>query len=44
MVPAARGPARLVFHSDVAIRRVWRYPPKWRLVADAELEALSREI
>ena len=42
-VPAARGPACLVFHSEAAIRRVWRYPPNWRQLTDAELEVLSWE-
>ena len=42
-VPAAKGPACLVFHSDAAIRRVWRYPPNWRQLNDAELEVLSWE-
>jgi hypothetical protein len=40
-VPAARGPACLVFHSDAAIRRVRRYPPNGCQLSDAELEVLS---
>ena len=40
-VPAAKGPACLMFHSEGAIRRVWRYPPNWRQLTDAELEVLS---
>ncbi len=42
-VPAAKGPACLVFHSDTAIRRVWRYPANWRQLSDTELEVLSWE-
>ena len=42
-VPSAKGPACLVFHSDAAIRRVWRYPANWRQLTDAELEVLSWE-
>ena len=37
----ARGPRCLLFSSEGAIRRVWRYPPTWRALPDAELEALS---
>jgi hypothetical protein len=43
VVPAARGPACLVFHSDAAIRRVWRYPANWRQLTDDELTILSWE-
>ena len=33
--------ASLVFESDVAIRRVWKYPENWRGLGDDELFALS---
>jgi len=36
-VPGARGDSCLVFESDVAIRRVWRYPSGWRDMAGPEL-------
>jgi hypothetical protein len=31
----------LIFSSETAIRRVWRFPVEWRRLAEAELEALS---
>jgi hypothetical protein len=40
-VPWACAPRCLEFHSDTAVRRVWRYPPDWRDLADDALEALS---
>lgn len=40
-VPWAKGPRCLLFGSDAAIRRVWRFPSDWDTLSDAELEALS---
>jgi hypothetical protein len=40
-VPGARGPRCLVFMSDSAVRRVWTYPPTWRLLSAAALLAVS---
>ena len=40
-VPGARAPRCLVFDSDVAVRRVWRYPADWRALTDATLRALA---
>lgn len=37
----AKGPRCLLFGSESAIRRVWRYPPDWRTLSVAELETLS---
>jgi hypothetical protein len=41
--PWALGEGCLVFESAGAIRRVWRYPARWRELSDAELGALSWE-
>lgn len=40
-VPWAKGRRCLLFDSESAIRRVWRYPPDWRTLSEAELETLS---
>jgi len=40
-VPWAHGPRCLLFGSETVVRRVWDYPPDWRALSDAELEALS---
>ena len=40
-VPGARGPRCLVFLADGIARRVWTYPPDWRLLSPVELEALT---
>lgn len=40
-VPWAKGTRFLLFDSESAVRRVWRYPPHWRSLSEVELEALS---
>lgn len=41
MVFDRRNSPSLVFESDVAIRRVRKFPPHWRALEDEELFALS---
>ena len=40
-VPTRPGQRCLIFASADAVRRVWNYPPEWRELTDAQLEALS---
>jgi hypothetical protein len=40
----AHAPRCLVFESEGAIRRVWRYPADWLGLSDAELDALSWQV
>jgi hypothetical protein len=42
-VPGARGPRCLVFMSEHAVRRVWRYPATWRRLPADALLALSEQ-
>lgn len=39
-VPGARAARCLIFESPGLIRRLWSYPPDWRTLPDADLEAL----
>ena len=36
-VPGSRGARCLVFSSADVVRRVWRYPPNWRVLDDQDL-------
>ena len=40
-VAGARGPASLVFSTDLGFTRLWNYPSNWTELSDAELVALS---
>jgi hypothetical protein len=40
-VPGAQGDTSLLFLSDEAVRRVWRYPSDWHSLSAKELESLS---
>ena len=40
-VAGARGPACLVFSTDVGFTRLWDYPANWTDLSDAELIRLS---
>jgi len=39
--PGHRADHCLIFSSAEVVRRVWGYPPAWRELSGAELEALS---
>ena len=39
--PWAKGARCLVFATDTAIRRIWRYPADWHRLSDDALETLS---
>jgi hypothetical protein len=39
-VPGSRGPRCLIFLSEGLVRRVWSFPPDWRALSPAGLEAL----
>jgi hypothetical protein len=41
--PGTRGDWCLVFFNEEVARRVWRYPPGWRMLSDTELDALGRQ-
>jgi hypothetical protein len=40
-VAGARGPACLVFSTDLGFTRLWDYPENWENLSDAEIIALS---
>jgi hypothetical protein len=40
-VAGARGPACLVFSTELGFTRLWDYPDNWNELSDAELIALS---
>jgi hypothetical protein len=43
-VAGARGPACLIFNTDVGFTRVWSYPANWAELSDAELVRLSESL
>jgi hypothetical protein len=40
-IAGARGPACLIFSTDLGFTRVWSYPPDWDNLPDDELLALA---
>jgi hypothetical protein len=39
-VPGSRGGTCLIYLSEGLVRRVWRFPPQWRTLPPAALDAL----
>ena len=43
-VSPAAGRASLIFDSDGIVRRLWRYPPGWAALPDADLLGLMDRV